>query len=119
MRQDGITARGTARVLPYADMVYVVARDGKRWPAKIGSTQNMKTRLAALQGGNHEHLVVVWQMRIPNAGELEREVLFDLRSRRIRGEWFDVTQDEAIEALVSAIRRRSGGLPSIVRSGVA
>jgi hypothetical protein len=88
--------------LPAPAYVYVIgAADG---PQKIGVASDVEARRAMLQTGNPAGLVVVhhWALPRPAAFAVEGRAHWHLRDRHVRGEWFDVTPDEAIAAVEAA-----------------
>lgn len=90
--------------LPAPAYVYVIgATDG---PQKIGVASDVEARRVMLQTGNPAGLVVVhhWALPRPAAFAIEGRAHWHLRDRHVRGEWFDVTPDEAILAVEAARR---------------
>ena len=81
--------------------IYVLGSvDGR--PKKIGITRNLKIRIRAAQIYSPEHLKYFYSRDCEGViGSFICEQLSHhiLEHRRIRGEWFAVTADEAIEAI--------------------
>lgn len=96
--------------------VYAIGKE-PQGPLKIGYTQDIGTRLAKLQIGNHEELKVyclgrVTHQKIVNpltAKKAEGAIHRTLKDKRIRGEWFAVSADELTEC-VTAIGFAGGRL---------
>lgn len=80
--------------------VYVIgpAREG---PVKIGHAVDPLKRLSGLQVGNHLELKLwsAWASDKLSKRQVEKRVHVVLRYARIRGEWFNVTVEEAEEVL--------------------
>lgn len=86
--------------------VYIIG--GSAGPLKIGSTGNVKTRLAGLQTGYPYRLRSFGSWPHGNAEMVEGYAQYLLRDRKLIGEWFDVTKDQAREAIQRAIRITDG-----------
>lgn len=61
---------------------------------KIGSCTNLDDRLSILQTGNPRELRIIGTWRSFNAGELERRLHRRLKTKRVRGEWFELTETD-------------------------
>lgn len=68
---------------------------------KIGVSGDPLARLSGVQTGNPEsvHLLYVFKPLARKASWVEGEVHKTLRGRRVRGEWFAVTPEEAMDAV--------------------
>lgn len=89
--------------------VYVIADgDGRR---KIGFSQNAQTRLAQLQAAAGGQLLLErhFVCGINQAGAVERLAHQLLAEKRLTGEWFDVTLEEAVAAIEEAIATVEAG----------
>src|SRR5688572_18714460 len=71
--------------------VYII-RLGRH--CKIGITKNMRRRMISIQGSNPEHLEIVHTIPTNNMRRAERQIHEQFASRRIRGEWFDLSDDD-------------------------
>ena len=71
--------------------VYVIS-NGKLY--KIGIATNVRSRLSGLQTGSTTDLSVVRQFEVGNAIALEAELHALMREKRVRGEWFDLTDND-------------------------
>lgn len=71
-------------------VVYAV-RAGERGPIKLGRTGNLERRVAELQVGCPDDLVVL--LSIPADPEDESWLLQRFTSSRRRGEWFEPTEE--------------------------
>lgn len=82
--------------------VYVIGPAGG--PMKIGYANNAERRRDELQIGNHADLAIHCVARVPSetARQIEAGVHKRLADRNRRGEWFDVTVEEA-RAAISAV----------------
>ncbi|KAA1057171.1 GIY-YIG nuclease family protein [Azospirillum argentinense] len=96
--------------------VYVIA--GDTGPVKIGVSINPKNRLSSVQNGHPHKLALRHVVPVAEAYRIEGAVHAALADKRLNGEWFDVTADEARSAIDHAIetlkpnrveRRKSGG----------
>jgi hypothetical protein len=80
--------------------LYVVAIEGSaNGPVKIGVTNELAGRLAALQCGNHRRLFYAAVHRIEDRGDLfqtERRLHRALDPFRLVGEWFAVSVEAAV-----------------------
>lgn len=74
---------------------------------KIGYSNDVAKRLATLQTGNPSKLYIHHIEEVPDdrARLLEHKLHRELSHKRIKGEWFDLTPDEAKSFLVYAIIR--------------
>ncbi len=70
-------------------------------PVKIGIARNLRSRLTTLQIGCPDPLVLHYSKSIPHnaAEDLETAVHRRLKPKHRRGEWFDVSVEEAREAI--------------------
>jgi DNA-binding XRE family transcriptional regulator len=82
--------------------VYVAGSD--EGPKKIGIADDVAKRLCSLQGASPYPLKVIYAQKFSAwaAGMVERKAHQALADRRMRGEWFDVSGDEAIGAVQRA-----------------
>lgn len=88
--------------------VYVVGGEGIR-PVKIGRAKDMKARLASLQTGSPHELYVFGlhgKMTRDEAIAIEASVHKALETKRLRGEWFDIAADEALDLIWQHINSR-------------
>lgn len=85
--------------------LYVIGTDGRK--QKIGFSKNVEKRLVELQTGNPEKLQIHHTEAVPKdrIRLLERKIHKELGYRRISGEWFDLTADEAKHMLIFALIR--------------
>lgn len=83
--------------------VYVIGTGTDR--QKIGYTSDLKARLSMLQTGNPEQLKVHHAIEVPDeerARKVERKIHQELSYKRLKGEWFKMTVNEAIDFLTYA-----------------
>lgn len=84
-----------------ARCVYIIGPiSGK--PVKVGYATDARKRLAALQVGNPSELHILHLVELLNdseAEQLESILHHALSDHHIRGEWFDVSIDDATEAI--------------------
>jgi DNA-binding XRE family transcriptional regulator len=80
-------------------------------PQKIGVAQHLKYRLNELQTANGLQLVVAGSIEVERAQAVlvEHYAHYLLRASRLRGEWFDVSPDIAVEAIQEAARQVAAG----------
>lgn len=97
---------------PYPLNVYVVARaDG---PCKIGMSDNPQKRIGALRGGRTKLTIAGTYPRQDGDARLVERVAHQLlAAKHLGGEWFDVTEAQAIGAVQEAIRLVDCGDPAI------
>lgn len=103
----------------HGSVLYVIAPD-ENGPCKIGVTQNVGMRLSAIQIGcwmqlgvfavricfkrTGGHLTNLWSSMRFGADHVERQTHDALKDCEVhlRGEWFDVTVEEAVQAIQKA-----------------
>lgn len=89
--------------------VYVVGGPKGKKPVKIGYAKDMTKRLAALQVGSPVELTVwgdISKLRRHEAQNIEREAHKLLSDRHVRGEWFDISAEEATDAIGRLVNTR-------------
>jgi hypothetical protein len=99
----------TLRVGPVDWLYSVYVVGSKDRPVKIGRAKNVNCRLVGLQTGSPDELFVLGshgKMTRDEAIAIERSVHELLKDRRLRGEWFDVTADEAMALIWQQINNR-------------
>ena len=67
-------------------------------PTKIGFTNNLKSRLKAIQTGNHEKIQIHYNIKFDTEKEMrdaEKKIHKTLAHKRKKGEWFDILPEEA------------------------
>ena len=74
---------------------------GESWPAlkvpatvKIGISSNVRQRLASFQTSNCRDLQLIYCRQVPTAPAVEKWIHDRFWSKRIRGEWFEITLEE-------------------------
>ena len=70
---------------------FIKAGNRYRSPVKIGIARNVARRLETMQVGNHEKLTLVCAIKCnsrEHAEAMEKRIHYNMRKRRIRGEWF-------------------------------
>lgn len=101
-RSFGSESTTTSPMLQQAicgERVYFVQM-GKGGPIKIGTTTNLTTRLAALQDGAPEDLILLGS--IPGSYREEAEFHEILATHRKRGEWFEPSV-EVVQVIGTAL----------------
>jgi hypothetical protein len=88
----------------YASFVYVV-QNGERGPVKIGAAGSVLSRLIQLQIGNPVELIVPAVVMCGARHQIELAAHGLLEKHWVRGEWFDVSPLEAVEAITQAAER--------------
>lgn len=88
----------------YASFVYVV-QSGNGGPVKIGSAGSVLSRLVHLQIGNPVELTIPAVVMCGARHNIELATHGLLERHWVRGEWFDVSPLEAVEAIVKAAER--------------
>ena len=81
--------------------IYVVA-ESEFGPCKIGFAERTQHRLGCLQCGNHRKLTLAFEMECPNYRMAEKIAHRRVLRKQLRGEWFDITVVEAINAVKQA-----------------
>lgn len=76
--------------------IYVIGPKGG--PYKIGFSANPTARLSSLQTGTTDYLILHYKEETDTeiAKVIEKLIHRQLAHKRIRGEWFDVSLEEAI-----------------------
>jgi hypothetical protein len=80
------------------DFVYGIRIIGER-PIKIGITKDLKSRLSTMQTGNYKTYYIAFAVLTESPLELERELHEMFGAQRLRGEWFDIDQQDLINAI--------------------
>jgi hypothetical protein len=78
-------------------------------PYKIGLARNVLRRFYGIQNGHHQDLFIHWSyehLKPAEARAIELAAHKTLKDKRLRGEWFNCTLDEAIQAIGRAIDQR-------------
>ena len=75
-------------------VVYFVKHKGQD-PIKIGYTSNLKNRMGDLAVSSPHGLDLVGVIKSPEAKELESKIHKRLDAHRLRGEWFNISVQEA------------------------
>lgn len=89
--------------------VYVISA-GERCQ-KIGISNSPARRMQTLQVDAPSRLSLVVAIKHGRARDIEFTAHHILKGQRIQGEWFDVTSDEAVSAVKSAITHIVAGRP--------
>lgn len=87
--------------------IYTIS-ESRLGPTKIGISQDVRTRYATIQTGNPRRLLSGMFLLCQHAADIERRVHNRLHARRLAGEWFNVTPEEAEAAIDAVIRERCG-----------
>jgi hypothetical protein len=89
----------------YTAGVYILS-EGKQGPCKIGVTtaRNDRARFISLQTGNPRELFPEYMFPTDRSYEIERLAHERLWPKRIRGEWFNVTVEEANKVIDNIYR---------------
>ena len=79
--------------------LYVIGNDTNR--QKIGLSKDVNKRLKSLQTGNPEKLKIHYTIECPSdkTRKLESKIHAELAYKRLSGEWFDMTPQEAMNYL--------------------
>lgn len=83
----------------YNDAGYVYVAQVESGAIKIGASNDVQSRIAELQTGNHERISLIYQMEFPSLEiAYEVESIFHRRyaDYNIRGEWFSKDASELI-----------------------
>lgn len=85
-----------------SSFIYAVTEDGQQH--KIGHTRDLRRRLANLQTSHSKSLVFSAVICVPScrARAIEKKIHEDFAWRRVRGEWFRMSCEEAREFLAFA-----------------
>jgi predicted GIY-YIG superfamily endonuclease len=85
---------------PWQHSLYIIGAGDR--PVKIGYAKNPSRRLAELQTGSPGELYIFEQiakLTLKEARAVERKAHEHFKDRRLKGEWFDITTEEAREAV--------------------
>lgn len=82
--------------------MYIYVIGPENGPQKIGITNNLKHRLRAIQTGNPDKLFVhhFEEIDASRVRLLERKIHLELVHKRLKGEWFNLTVEEAIDFVI-------------------
>ena len=75
--------------------VYVIKHKGKSSIYKIGKSADFHQRLETIQSYNSAELEVVLVQKTSLNDYLEKILHFEFKSKKIRGEWFDLSKEDA------------------------
>lgn len=85
---------------------YIYVIGAENGPVKIGITNNLSSRLSAIQTGC-PFKAVIWFVKPIFSRDLasthERAVHSVYREKRLSGEWFDIDAEQGIEAIETAV----------------
>jgi len=81
-------------------IIYVIGP--KEGPQKIGITKDLKARLRNIQTGHPSKLFVhhTEEVETNMVRPLEKKIHAELNYKKLKGEWFDLTPDEAKEFVI-------------------
>jgi hypothetical protein len=81
--------------------IYAIGTDTRQ---KIGFSKDPSARLKQLQTGNAEVLYLHYTIKVDESRIrlLERFLHKDIGYKRLKGEWFNMTKDEAVNYLIFA-----------------
>lgn len=88
------TDMATSNNTPNQQQSYLYLVQAKTGPVKIGVALDLKGRVGEIQVGNHEQLSIIHHFKIANknlAHALEYAMHEYYQSKRIRGEWYQLT----------------------------
>lgn len=85
------------------DCVYVIKHKGKSSIHKIGKSADFHQRFETIQSYNPAELEVVLVQKTSLNNYLEKILHFEFKSKKIRGEWFDLSKEDVarLKELVS------------------
>ena len=85
------------------DCVYVIKHKGKFSIYKIGKSSDFHQRFEMIQSYNAAELEVVLVQKTSLNNYLEKILHFEFKSKKIRGEWFDLSKEDVarLKELVS------------------
>lgn len=90
--------------------VYVIGQDGG--PKKIGIAGNVRARFNVIRSASLVDVAILHDRPIgEDAWKVEGHAHRLLQAKRIRGEWFDVTTEEAVSAIDAAMECVANGEP--------
>ena len=69
---------------------------------KIGSTHNLEQRLTQLQTANPNKLIIIESIRSFNYKKLEKLLHYRFKSKRVNGEWFNLTENEVANFITTS-----------------
>jgi len=86
---------------PFKDNGYVYLVEKRDSLVKIGCTTKPKQRISSLQCSNGKCFVQVFVSReVEDYKKVEKKLHFLFKERRVKGEWYNVSFNEAKELLV-------------------
>ena len=77
---------------------FVYAMGPPNGPTKIGFTNNLETRLRAIQTGNSEKIKIHYNIEFDTEKEMrdaEKKIHKSLSHKRKKGEWFNILPEDA------------------------
>ena len=92
LRSIRMADAGTPTTRPAAGFIYLArSADGKY---KIGHSRDVRKRMQSLQTGVHKKLQLVAKVKTSNCSALERICHRRFAAKRLRGEWFNLTEND-------------------------
>ena len=91
-----------------SQFLYVICEQSDEpTPVKIGLSVKPERRLKQLQTGQSSQLVLFHKEEVPDEQVygLERAIHRDLRHKRVKGEWFLITPEDAVAEIKHALIR--------------
>ncbi len=80
--------------------VYFITEVGADIPVKIGVTNDAYSRIAGLSTGNYRGLEIKWHWHPHKDAEKDEKKIHEILAKhRIRGEWFNIHWEDALEEL--------------------
>lgn len=71
--------------------IYIVESGGYH---KIGKAMSVRNRVGELQVGNPNPIQIVLQKEVVNVGQIEKDLLDLFKDKKVRGEWFQLTDED-------------------------
>lgn len=91
-----------SRKSAYSQFLYIIA-ESPQGPCKIGIAGNPHQRLGNMQVGNCRILTIasLWECKRRSAEQMERLLHHLMAKQAMRGEWFDISVEEAERVCLS------------------
>ena len=85
------------------DCIYVIKHRGKSSIYKIGKSADFHQRFETIQSYNSTELEIILVQKTSLNSYLEKILHFEFKSKKIRGEWFDLSKEDVarLKELVS------------------
>lgn len=80
----------------YSGTIYLIQDEGGT--TKIGHAENMKRRFSQINMSNSGKVSIYYSRIVKDRKDLEKKLHIEFSKKRIKGEWFDLSEEDLIRA---------------------